>query len=171
MRPTLLLVAAAAASLWLQTAKSQADETSGCAAFKWPIATEQQLLAAPGLPALASGGAFPALGQGASVALVPQGEVAYTVRPARAPKSNPAHGAEVTLPAGSGGTVQVTLSAEAWVDVVQGGKVLRSTAFSGRTGCPGIRKSVRFTLAAGPAAIAISDAADTTIKLAILPGP
>lgn len=103
--------------------------------------------------------------------LKPQGEVAYTVKPARAPKSNPAHGAEMTLPAGPGGAVQVTLSAEAWVDLVQGGKIVRSTAFSGRTGCPGVRKSVRFTLAPGPAAIAISDAADIALKLAILPVP
>lgn len=168
MRPALLLTALAAACLG-RPAGLAAQEVTGCAAFKWPVATDQQLLAAPGLPTLASGGAFPGLGQGATVALQPQGEVAYTVKPARAPKANPAHGAEMTLPAGPGGIIQVTLSAEAWVDIVQGGKVLRSTAFSGRTGCPGIRKSVRFTLAPGPAAIAISDAPDTTLRLAILP--
>ena len=171
MRSPLLLAAAAAVCLGVLAGGAMAQETTGCAAFKWPVAAEQQLLAAPGLPAVASGGAFPALGQGASLALLPQGEVAYTVKPARAPKANPALGAEVTLPAGAGGTIQVTLSSEAWVDVVQGGKVLRSTAFSGRTGCPGVRKSVRFTLAPGPATIAVSDAPDTTLKLAILPAP
>lgn len=169
MRPAFLW--AAAAAFGLPAGWAQAQEATGCAAFRWPVATEQQLLAAANLPALASGGSFPGLGQGASVALLPQGEVAYTVKPARAPKSSPAHGAEMQLPAGSGGAIQVTLSAEAWVDIVQGGKVLRSTAFSGRTGCPGIRKSVRFTLVPGPAAIAISDAPETTIKLAVLPAP
>ena len=167
----LLLLGVAAAAFASSAGRAVAEDAAACAAFKWPVATEQKLFEAPGLPTVASGGAFPALGQGASVALKPQGEVAYTVKPARAPKSNPAHGAEMTLPAGAGGSVQVTLSAEAWVDLVQGGKILRSTAFSGRTGCPGIRKSVRFTLAPGPAAIAISDAADTTLKLAILPVP
>lgn len=166
----LLILGFAAASL-ASAGPSGADEARGCAAFKWPVATEQKLLEAPGLPTVASGGAFPGLGQGATVSLMPQGEVAYTVKPTRAPRSNPAQGAEMTLPAGPGGAVQVTLSAEAWVDVVQGGKILRSTAFSGTAGCPGIRKSVRFTLAPGPAALAISDAAAPTIKLAILPTP
>lgn len=166
-----LTLGAAAASIALCVGQAHADEPSGCAAFKWPVAAEQKLLDAPGLPTVASGEAFPGLGQGASVTLMPQGEVAYTIKPRRAPRSNPAHGAEMTLPAGAGGAIQVTLSAEAWVDVVQGGKVLRSTAFSGTTGCPGIRKSVRFTLAPGPVAIAISDAAAPTIKLAILPTP
>lgn len=168
LRPALFLAAVAAASLgW--TGSAPAQGATGCAAFKWPVTTEQRLLDAPGLPTLASGGSFPALGQGVAVALLPQGEVAYAVKPARVPKANPAYGAELSLPAGSGGAVQVTLSAEAWVDIVQGGKVLRSTAFSGQTGCPGIRKSVRFTLAPGPATIAISDAPETTLKLAILP--
>lgn len=170
MRP-LIVLGLAAASLVLTVARSGAEEASGCAAFRWPVATEQKLLDAPGLPTIASGGAFPGVGQGASVALIPQGEVAYTVAPTRAPKSSPAHGAEMMLPAGAGRAIQVTLSGEAWIDVVQGGKVLRSTAFSGKTGCPGIRKSVRFTLAPGPAAVAISDAADTAIRLAILPVP
>lgn len=171
MRPVLLLAAIAAAALTLPAERAAAQDTTGCAAFKWPVTAEQQLLAAPGLPTLRSGGSFPAVGQGVAVALLPQGEVAYTVKPVRVPKANPAHGAEMTLPAGQGGTVQVTLSAEAWVDIVQGGKTLRSTAFSGKPGCPGIRKSVRFALAPGPATIAISDARDPTIKLAILPAP
>lgn len=167
----LLLAAIAVASLALPAGRAAAQEATGCAAFKWPVVTEQHLLEAAGLPTLGSGSAFPAMGQGASIGLLPQGEVAYTVKPTRAPKANPSHGAELTLPAGPGGAIQVTASAEAWIDIVQGGKVLRSTAFSGHTGCAGIRKSVRFTLAPGPAAIAISDAPDTTLKLAILPVP
>ena len=67
------------------------------------------------------------------------------------------------------GLYQITLSDEAWVDVVQNGARVKSSDFSGQKACPGVRKSVRFDLAAGPATLQISNAESAKINLAIAP--
>ena len=67
------------------------------------------------------------------------------------------------------GLHQITLSAEAWVDVVQDGRFLRSVAFSGRSGCAAMRKSVRFELQQRPATIQISGASGQRINLIVTP--
>jgi hypothetical protein len=146
-----------------------AAESDACASFKWPLDRERAALTAPDLPTLASGNAYPAIASAVSLALSPQDAVAYAVKPARAPKSNPAYGGQLVLADGPGGLLQVTLSDDAWVDLVQDGKVLRSTAFSGKAGCPGVRKSVRFTTGPGPVTISISDSPSATIRLDIAP--
>ena len=161
MRPVLLALALASA-----TTPAVADDA--CSTFKWPIAREKAAFAAPGLPMVSSGGPM-STGGAARLTLLPQGSVVYAVKPAKAPRQSPAFGAEVTLAAPPATVLQVTLSDDAWVDVVQNGRTLRSTGFSGKTGCPGIRKSVRFTLVPGPAVIAISDAPKATLDVAVLP--
>jgi hypothetical protein len=67
------------------------------------------------------------------------------------------------------GSYQVTASAEAWIDVIQDGKSLASTAHSGRPHCPDVRKSVRFDLQTGAVTIQVSGVDSKLIKLAILP--
>src|SRR5271169_5529257 len=67
------------------------------------------------------------------------------------------------------GLYEITLSDEAWVDVVQNGASVKSSDFSGQKNCPGVRKSVRFPLAAGSATVQISNAASAAIQLAIAP--
>jgi hypothetical protein len=66
------------------------------------------------------------------------------------------------------GELQISLSDEAWIDVVQDGKAVKLAGFSGMKTCPGIRKSVRFKLAAGPATIQLSGAKKETLKVAVL---
>ena len=165
MRP---LVPSFAAALLLAMAGAAVAQTDACAAFKWSVAREQQAFAAETL-GVATGASYPQPGTAVSVTLAGQDAVGYTVKPRRAPKSSPAYGAELTGSVPQGGRYQVTLSEDAWVDLAQGGKTLRSTAFSGKEGCPGVRKSVRFDLAAGPVTIAISDAPVGTVKLDLLP--
>ena len=63
----------------------------------------------------------------------------------------------------------MTLSDEGWVDVVQNGARVKSSDFSGQKTCPGVRKSVRFTLAAGPAQLQISNVETNKIVFAIAP--
>ena len=166
-RPRLAL--AAALLLPGLAGPAYAQTGTGCAAFKWPVAREQAALGAANLPVLTSGAAFPALGQAVTLSLVPEGSVAYTVKPARPPRANPSYGAELTLDDPAGGTLEVSLSDEAWIDLVQNGKALRSTAFSGKPGCPGIRKSVRFAVAPGSLRVAVSDSASASLKLAVMP--
>ncbi len=63
----------------------------------------------------------------------------------------------------------VTLSAEAWIDVIQGGRYLKPAAFTGALDCQGIRKSVRFDLAAEPFVVQLSGATSNSIVVAITP--
>ncbi len=64
---------------------------------------------------------------------------------------------------------QITASAEGWIDVIQHGKALTSTAHSGRRDCLDVRKSVRFDLHSGAVTIQVSGVESKLIKLAILP--
>jgi hypothetical protein len=67
------------------------------------------------------------------------------------------------------GVYQVTLSDEAWIDVIQDGHFLPSKAHSGKKGCPGMRKSVRFDFQAAPIVLQLSDVSTDTINVAVLP--
>jgi hypothetical protein len=65
------------------------------------------------------------------------------------------------------GTYKVSLSAEAGIDVVQGGHVVKSGAHSGAPGCEGLRKSVKFNLLAAPFVVQLSDVKSSSIGVAI----
>ena len=68
-----------------------------------------------------------------------------------------------------GGIYTVSVSDSAWVDVIQDGNYLKPTEFSGVTGCNGIRKTMKFSLAAGSTTVQISGVAANAIKLAVVP--
>jgi hypothetical protein len=65
------------------------------------------------------------------------------------------------------GIYKITLSSEGWIDVIQNGQFVKSAAFSGATGCDGIRKSVKFDLAAQPFTIELSSVPADTIRIAV----
>ena len=67
------------------------------------------------------------------------------------------------------GIYQITLSDEAWVDVVQNGRYARSVGSTGRSDCPGVRKSVRLDLDASPLVLQFSGVTPDAITIAIGP--
>ena len=67
------------------------------------------------------------------------------------------------------GTYRITLSQGAWIGVIQDGHELQSTAFSGATGCDGVRKSVKFELAAAPFIIEISGTMTHAVAVVVTP--
>jgi hypothetical protein len=86
------------------------------------------------------------------------------------PKSEGWFGGAVWLPSVErSATYQVTLSEEAWIDVIQDGKYVRSIGSSGRSDCPGLRKSVRSVLAPTPFVLQLSGAVLDAIVVAISP--
>jgi hypothetical protein len=133
-----------------------AQEPSGCDKFKWPLDKERAMLshAAP----IASGGELPpTLTAAVKVALVPVAQAKLPTPPSRAPKPDTYSGfVRVTAPV-KAGTYKVTLTDNAWVEVVQDGQNLKTGAFSGVHGCDGLRKSVKFDLAAAPFVVTISN--------------
>jgi hypothetical protein len=146
-----------------------AQEPVGCDKFKWPLDKERATLTGTDLPKLNSGDQikFP-IPLGATVALVPFADAKLPNAPERVPKDPNSFAGYVTAPAPpNAGTYKVTLSAEGWIDVEQGGQTIKSSAFSGALGCDGIRKSVKFDLAARPFTLELSSVKNNSIKIVI----
>ena len=146
-----------------------AQEPVGCDKFKWPLDKERANLTGTDLPKVVSGDrlAWP-IPLATIVGLVPFADAKLPTPPERAPKSANSFAGYVLAPApGRQGTYKITLSSEGWIDVVQDGHTVKSTAFSGATGCEGIRKSVKFDLAAQPFTVELSGIAANTIRMAI----
>jgi hypothetical protein len=64
-------------------------------------------------------------------------------------------------------TYKITLSSEGWIDIVQNGRRVRSVTSTGATGCNGVRKSVKFDLAAAPFTVQLSDVEANSVGLVI----
>ncbi len=147
-----------------------AQEPVGCDKFKWPIEAERALLTAPAIAQVTSGGALAAPPVAANVALTPFAQTKLPLPPERAPKAPDTFAGFVRLAAPPRpGTYKVTLAAEGWIDLVQDGRLVKSQAFSGATGCDGVRKSVKFELAAQPFTIQFSGMRANAIRLAVTP--
>jgi hypothetical protein len=148
---------------------SPAAAQNACDQFGWPVQRELMWLSSPTIPTVDSGATL--AGDGAfNMALRPFASVPYVVTPERAPKGTDTFGGIVTISAPAhAGLYQVTLSEEAWIDVVQAEHRLVSQAFTGKTGCLGVRKSVRFEIGPGPLVIQISGAASGHLAVAAAP--
>jgi len=160
-------LAAATLSVLAANASAHADEASACDKFKWSLAREQAWFATSPKP-VESGPSIALAPASYELALVLDSAARFPIAPERAPKPNTYDGL-VNLVDVPDGVYQITLSDEAWIDVAQNGALVKSQDFSGRKDCPGIRKSVRFDLKAGPAIVEISDAPRSNIRLAIAP--
>jgi hypothetical protein len=150
-------------------APALAQEPVGCDKFKWPLDKERATLNGTDLPKLASGdkAAWP-LPFATTVTLVPFADTKLPMAPERAPKQPASFAGFVAASApAESGTYKITLSSEGWIDVIQGGQFVKSSAFSGATGCEGIRKSVKFHLAAQPFTVELSDVPANSIRIAI----
>jgi len=147
-----------------------AEEPSGCDKFKWPIDRERAALTAPDRAKLASGSEQAALpATGISLALVAPADAKLPTPPERAPKEGTFAGFTSFKTAPKAGLYTIGLSAGAWVDVVQDGHFLKPKAFSGATDCDGIRKTMKYELAASPFVLQVSGTKEDSISIAILP--
>lgn len=147
-----------------------AEEPSGCDKFKWPIEHARAALTAPDRIKLASDAELSAIpATGMTFALVAPMEAKLPSPPERAPKDGTfAAFANFKAPA-KAGLYTVSLSAGAWIDVVQDGHDLKPKAFSGATDCDGIRKTTKYEISASPFVLQISGARDSSLSVAILP--
>lgn len=134
-----------------------------CDHFKWSLAREQAAFAAA---APLAAGAATSANSAATLPLVPLEDAHLPVAPERAPAAG-SFAALVKLGPVAKGVYEITLSEEAWVDVVQNGATVKSIDFSGQKDCPGLRKSVKFALEAGPAQLEISNSAKSTLTLGV----
>ena len=146
-----------------------AQEPVGCDKFKWPLDKERATLNGTDLPKIASGASvtFP-IPFGTIIALLPFADAKLPAPPERAPKSPDTFAGyfEAKAPP-QAGSYKITLSAEGWIDVAQAGQAVKSAGFSGALGCEGIRKSVKFDLAAAPFTVELSGVKADSIKVVV----
>lgn len=157
------VIALALACLLGLGGSSRADAT-GCAAFKWPVTREQALFSAA---TEARPGVAVAIGSAVELTLTPYGDASFSIPPERSPAVG-TFGGKVDVIVPPQGGIQITLSEEAWIDVIQDGRIVHAADFSGAKSCPGIRKSVRFKLLGGAAIVQFSGVKKTRLKVAIL---
>ncbi|GLR96200.1 MULTISPECIES: hypothetical protein [Bradyrhizobium] len=149
------------------TSAFAAEEPSGCDKFKWPI--ERAALAAPDRTKLASGSEQAELPSSAiTLELIVPSEARLPTMPERAPKDGTFAGF-TSIKTPKAGLYTISLSAGAWVDVVQDGHVLKPMDFSGATDCEGIRKTMKYQLSAQPFVLQVSGTKDNSVSIAILP--
>ncbi|BAM92860.1 conserved exported hypothetical protein [Bradyrhizobium oligotrophicum S58] len=166
----LIRPAAIALLLMLTSTAALAAEPSGCDKFKWDIARERAALTAADRERLTSGAEIAAIpATGIVLELRPAAEAKLPTAPERAPKDGTFAGITRITAAPKAGVYTISLSAAAWIDVVQDGKVLKPVGFSGATDCDGIRKTVKYELGSQPFVLQVSGAPENTISLAILP--
>ena len=147
-----------------------AEEPSGCDKFKWNIDHERAALTAPDRVKLSSGSAMAGLpSTGMTLALTTPADAKLPTPPERAPKDGTFAGFTRLTAAPKAGIYTISLSAGAWIDVVQDGHFLKPKAFSGATDCDGIRKTMKYEVSASPFVLQVSGARENSLSIAILP--
>ena len=147
-----------------------AEEPSGCDKFKWPIEQERAALTASDRAQLPSGSVLAAMPATAfTLALLTPAEAGLPSSPERAPKDGTLAGFAAVKTAPKAGLYTISLSAGAWIDVVQDGHVLKPKGFSGATDCDGIRKTMKYELSDKPFVLQVSGAKDNSLSISILP--
>jgi hypothetical protein len=147
-----------------------AEEPSGCDKFKWPIERERAALTAPDRVKLPSGGELAAVpATGVTLSLVAPAEAKLPTPPERAPREGTFAGFANFKSAPKAGLYTISLSAGAWIDVIQDGHALKPKGFSGATDCDGIRKTMKYEISASPFVLEISGARENALSVAILP--
>jgi hypothetical protein len=146
-----------------------AEEPSGCDKFKWDIARERAALTAPDRANINSGSELAAVSStGMTLALVAPADAKLPSPPERAPKEGTFAGFANFKTVPKAGIYTISLSAGAWVDVVQDGHPLKPKAFSGATDCDGIRKTMKYEISASPFVLQVSGTKENSISIAIL---
>ncbi len=163
-------LAAAVASVLLLGATPALAADAVCSKLAWPLDNERALLngTVDAFPSGETRKAMPA--RAISLMLNPSAKAALPIASAK-PGDPAKFGGFVILPVAAAGDYLISLSAEGWIDAAQNGAMLTSTAHTGDGNCPGLRKSVRFTLAPGPLTLEISNAPADHIEIAITPAP
>ena len=167
-RGTLLFASVFAVAL--ASTAARAEEPKGCDGFKWPLKREAALLQSVDKPALPNGGAAKSGASAFDLKLVDFDAAALPVAPERGPKSKPSNAGFIRFAApDAAGPYQVTVSEGAWIDVVQDGRFIKPSAFTGATECPGVRKSIRVALGGSPFTVQISSTQASAIAVVVLP--
>lgn len=137
----------------------------GCGRFGWSLAREAELFSDGFMPVVEASSWLPR--EGAFVLLLtPMHSTLYVVVPERG--RDDGFGGFVTLQWIAAGRYQVTLTDEAWVDVVQDDRRLPIFALTRRTDCPGLRISLQVDVESKPLTLQFGGAKARRLGIAVL---
>jgi hypothetical protein len=107
----------------------------GCDKFAWPLVRERAWFATKEKPLVTAGQTLAAIPEGAFILRLQPGALAtFAMPPERTPKSERWFGGMIRFPAPDRpGIYQVTLSVEAWIDVVQDDRYARALGGTARS--------------------------------------
>lgn len=111
-------------------------------------------------------GARIAVGKRFAVTLAPAGQVQFVSPPEKAAGAS-SFGGMVSFRVERAGRYRVALGKVAWIDVVQGGKSVKSIAHDHGAACSGIRKIVDFALTPGTHVLQLSDSKDASEQIMV----
>lgn len=160
-----------AALLSVLTARAHAADADPCAGFSWDVAHERTLFAAAPESATAGvrAGSAPALSVDKlyRLALAEEGKVTFAAAPERKRAGERTYAGLARLHIRVAGTYRVALNRPFWIDIVQDGKLISSSGFTGSHGCDAPRKVVQYALQAGDYLLQLSgpDSADVNLTL------
>lgn len=144
-------------------------DRGGCAATNAPLPptlagwTKTGALGSAAQASALKAAALP-LERGILVALHPTRQVRYLTQPEK-PGGSVAHGGMVALSIAAPGRYQVSLSSDAWLDMLKDGAAQRSVAHAPGPKCSPIRKTVIFALRPGAYVLQISANADPAVTV------
>jgi hypothetical protein len=149
-----------------------AENDAGCDMFAWSLARERAWFANTDKVSISAGDKLAFVPTRAmSIKLLPGNNILFALPPERKPRSERWFGGAIWFAAVSKpGIYQVTLSEDAWVDVIQNNRYARSVGSSGRRDCAGLRKSIRLELEMAPFVLQISGVESDKVLVAISSG-
>lgn len=126
--------------------------------------TRQPLKAATQASAVDEAGLI--VGRGIDAALVPAADVRYGVAPEK-PGGSDSYGGLFAFTVDQPGTYRVAIGAGGWIDIVEGDRVIASSAHGHGPKCSGVRKMVDFPLKPGRYTLQIAGSGQATLPLLV----
>ncbi len=179
MKNRIILTCLLVAGLHPASAAEPESAANGCAAFRWNVAHEMNVMRGAAVPvvAVASAGnsSEPLLpDRHYEVSLLPQGEAHFAVPPARESHDPAPQGGSLRFAVPAAGRYRLSITSGHWIDVIVNGKPVDSIAHEGHGDCKSLHKVVEFELPAGQTLILqLSGRSESRVGLAItraLPG-
>lgn len=144
--------------------------TGGCESFEFPLVAELEWMRRETATPVAAGATLRAPpAEAMTVTLLPMADVTFPVPPeGRKGEDATLHGAVIQFESiAAPGLYQIALSHKGWIDAVQDGVTVKSTAHTGKSDCEGLRKAIRFELKSGPLTVQLSSVHAPQIRLTV----
>jgi hypothetical protein len=138
---------------------------NGCDTLSWPSEPARAVMNAPGPIKAGSGEAVPVGAKAILLRLRPVTDASLPAKPQRAF----AYAGWIRLVLPVPGPLEVALSRDAWVDVVQGNAAIPPDAYTSALGCVGLRSMARYAIPAKSAVLMVGAREPGEVRIVVRP--